>query len=824
MGEGIKEINPERIDIEETLRLLSQAGIEEAVLKSLEKQRVILSAEGINPEIAEILTAEHQKITGCLVENALSKKVARDCDTVIDTELNRKDVFYATPEAKFEGRIENVLEKVLENLKKYFQIKGIGITYKNPLSQAEEKDKVLATQDVEKEVTAGIVKNYNPKGEFHQNGADEFHHRESMTLGLTPIYIDFIFSDTKNTNLILLVIDAVKSVIDTFFDSQLKKFLKQNIDAKKREIIEKYSSGTEFKWRNICVELLQMLGEMGLDGLLLCKRFDSQNPEITQIDKAGKITEKSEENAQTIQQMANLLVYNFNGFQDITNPNKGEDLGKFLFKYKNSTEQDMARFICNCLSDVLGQREGLRKAFVKSVTLKYANAILDDDVEKQGQHEIVTLFGDINGYSEFSNKIGERVKRGEYKKDPLPEIMERYKTEINKIIARNKKFGVFDKMVGDAVIIHFRPPFNKEGKDIDNKKDGAHDISSHIQNALEMSHIVQGIWDKVLEDYERENNIILPPHPINSWGIKSYEGVVGIYGDIKSEESPLEITVYGPKMNETARLQGAAKKGAVLVEEKTWEKYLKGGQKKFVQLGLSIVLFGKNIPDPIHAVTVITRKEFEEMQKNQRQFFAEREPLRRQYYEKNPETPIPYYYCTEETMSSFPDGDYTVAMINEEPEGPVILEVAMESHRFKIKLQRDRINYMQFSVSKKSLDLLEKERRQHDCSRRTTLRVINNKFNIVRYVDIEEVIKEKINELAAENKKSQQESFTLEQLPRWKYEIIKKEDEEDGDIKFTLSGCGCIFNLLVKEHEKNAIIGEVSDKGYVDHREGCLFF
>ncbi|MBN1494473.1 hypothetical protein JW911_01900 [Candidatus Peregrinibacteria bacterium] len=812
----------ETTEIDESIKLLKQAGVDASVTDALEKIKNLISAETVNAEITKILKGIKGAVISCLVSNSVSKKTVLDCDKIIDDAENDQDISNISYEEAFKNKVKNVLEKVLENLKKYLNIKGIGIVYNDPLTK---KPQEITTAGITEGRVSQITTDYDPKDNFHPYGS-EFHHIQEMKFGTRPVgNIDFIFSDTRNEQLIMEVTEAVKSVIDTFLDNQLKKFLQHEIEMRKREIIEKNYSKTGFKWRDIIIELFKILKEMGMDGMLICKRFDAQKPAITRIDGKGNITETCESEDFALQDMVKRYGFDFNGMQDITYPNLQKFLGSFLFKYDNTTDKEMLIFIAECLSDVLRQREDIRYELVKSVGLRYANAIIDNNVEMQGKHEIVTLIGDINGYSSFTREISECVKQGVYKQDPLPDIMDRFSEQISAEIDRDDELkGVLDKIVGDEVIIHFRLPFDKEGKDIEGKTEGEHDISLYVQRALKMCSKVQQIFDKVLHEVENEFKINLPRYPKFSFGIKSYEDVVGIYGNLKNPESRIQITVFGPGINETARIQTGAKEGAILIEEKTWEKYLEGNGTEFSQTGLPIIILGKNIKDPINAVNGLTSLEIDEMEARQEQFFKEQEPLRQAYYKKNPRAKTPYYYCTEETMHLLPEGDYTVAMSDEEPDGPVILEVARESHRFKIKLPRDKVINLQYPIGQQALNKLIEERKEFDCSQRKTFRVRNNKFYLIKYVDIEEIVREQIEVIKAKNKESQQDHFTLEQLPAGKYEIIKKEDEKDGDTILTLSRSGTSLKLLIQENQKKSIIGKITDRGYVEHREGCLYF
>ena len=152
------------------------------------------------------------------------------------------------------------------------------------------------------------------------------------------------------------------------------------------------------------------------------------------------------------------------------------------------------------------------------------------------RQQITTLFADIRGFSSYSERSDPEKVVG---------IINRYFAFA--LSAVDRREGIIDKYMGDAVMAHFNTPLRP--------------VADHAW------HAVLAAWDfkQVIEEYL----YVVPPEerlPIGI-GINTGEPVVGNVG----AEDRMEYTAIGDAVNLARRLQESARGGQILLSSSTYE-------------------------------------------------------------------------------------------------------------------------------------------------------------------------------------------------------------------------------------------------------------
>lgn len=172
------------------------------------------------------------------------------------------------------------------------------------------------------------------------------------------------------------------------------------------------------------------------------------------------------------------------------------------------------------------------------------------------QAEIGIVFADISGFTKISEQI---------LKDPgrITALVDNWSSGI---MDRVFKYGAcLDKLVGDCVILLFGPPFYELAPEeiADNLLKSAREI---VEFTTEFLNQPENKDIREHKDFEKFGVAI---------GINFCQAVVGLIGPND------DLTAFSSGMNNTARLQGLAHAGEILVTEKVHELAAKSGSWKF---------------------------------------------------------------------------------------------------------------------------------------------------------------------------------------------------------------------------------------------------
>lgn len=747
---------------------------------------------------------------------------------------------------KFVASVQEFLTTTLDFLKPLSNIKGVGIVYNEPYTQEPRE---FIAGDIREDRIKRLVEDEALTPEDHdeaqqiifgKKGDEENHLIIEMKFGARKIgYIDFIFEGKYVDPIMTKTCQAIKDRIDNFLDEGLQNVLEERIRREQLKILEKHFLD---EWRAICIEFLKIIHSFSENPVLICKRFDLLTPGHSEITKDGEVGTQDDNGNQTklsdvIAQKARqikeskgknvkvvtLQYPSFLDHEDLEkqgiDPVEAELMGAVIAEASSDTQRKMLINITKQLEDILKRREELRARFIQVFGLQVANAYLDGQLETMGEHEIVILIGDVKAYSKFTQAIAEAVKKQQFPENLVPEIMNMFTEEISVAIDRDTELkGVLDKIIGDEAIVFFGPPFDPEGRDIDGNKDGEQDIKNHILKGLKMCAKIQNIFRTILEKIEAKYGIKLPWYPLFSYGLKKVKDVVGIFGNIKNPYSRLDYTAFGTGINETARIQAAAPAGGVLVDYETWKIYEEKGGDEFVAVGLPFLVRGKNIKDPIPVIQIIPKEQLQNTKKKQEAFLITKKSERAEFRDEG-DSDAPFFYCTEEDSELLPDGDYIVTGKDVEDTGSSILRLKFGDHHFAIKIDRDDIDKVEYPISIEMETELVEERKKNHFSRRKILRKKGDRFILIRHVSIEEIVEETLQKILDKNKKAGKDFVDIEDLPTGKYEIVKVEEQDDGDLVFTLLRGSKKLQLLLKE-EENVLQGSVLKSGYLVHTQG----
>ena len=150
---------------------------------------------------------------------------------------------------------------------------------------------------------------------------------------------------------------------------------------------------------------------------------------------------------------------------------------------------------------------------------------------------VTVLFADIRGYTRLSQELAA---------NDIMRFLNEHFTEMSKIIFEHE--GTLDKFIGDSVMAVFGSPFAT-----------GHDEANAVIAAQQMQRTVERLRKK-------RRGTGRSPFEI---GIGINTGHV-IAGNIGSPEK-MDFTVIGDTVNLSARLQGVAKRGEIVVGEPTYE-------------------------------------------------------------------------------------------------------------------------------------------------------------------------------------------------------------------------------------------------------------
>ncbi|MDT8317960.1 MAG: adenylate/guanylate cyclase domain-containing protein [bacterium] len=195
----------------------------------------------------------------------------------------------------------------------------------------------------------------------------------------------------------------------------------------------------------------------------------------------------------------------------------------------------------NDMAKGLQEREFIRQTFQKFVHKDVVNELLSkpDMVKVGGERKKATIiFTDIRGFTPLSESM---------RPEELIGLLNSYFGQLLPIIDRNG--GILDKFIGDAMMIVFGTPLEKDD-----------DSLRAVRTGLE-------IQEKLKElNSERERDGLSPV----IMGIGINTGYV-VAGNVGSEDR-MEYTVLGDAVNIAARIEGHSRTGEVMISEETYRE------------------------------------------------------------------------------------------------------------------------------------------------------------------------------------------------------------------------------------------------------------
>ena len=160
------------------------------------------------------------------------------------------------------------------------------------------------------------------------------------------------------------------------------------------------------------------------------------------------------------------------------------------------------------------------------------------------RQQVTVLFIDIVGFTDLTGRLDPAV---------LSELLNEYLREMTAVA--NKFNGTVDKFIGDAVMVLFGAP---------QEKDEAEQAWEAAQTAIKMMQAVEGlsmIWESRL------------PRPLQvRIGFNTGPCTAGVFGN----EMLRSYTVVGSAVNIAARLQTAASPNTIVFSEESYQ-YIKNG-------------------------------------------------------------------------------------------------------------------------------------------------------------------------------------------------------------------------------------------------------
>jgi adenylate cyclase len=220
------------------------------------------------------------------------------------------------------------------------------------------------------------------------------------------------------------------------------------------------------------------------------------------------------------------------------------------------------------LSDQLQERNRLmRKMLNRYVSQEVADMILTDPEKALSlggdTRPVTVLFADIRGFTHFTESHS-----AEYVVETLNSVF----TMLTPVVFKHR--GTFDKYVGDAIMAFYGAPVA-----------GPDDHLRAARTALEM----QRVFDQWQSEREELSQLGL------GIALNSGDAIVGNVGS----EKVMDYTVIGDTVNVTARLQGEARSGEVLISAETYQ--LLSSQITAESLGLYYVK-GRSEPVEVYAL------------------------------------------------------------------------------------------------------------------------------------------------------------------------------------------------------------------------------
>jgi len=771
------------------------------------------------------LALQARRSTDRIGDTASSEKVQKT------TKLSEERVTTDNERKRFEKIVRKVLNRIIEFLKKVSDTPpiGVGFTFQEPLKGETNKiQEGPIRQDIK--YILGTQEEIG-EDEYESQHDNERHLLLKMTFGENEGeneigYMDFVFNGTEISPKTKFICRNIKEVFDTFLNNGLHNILMDRIQEAQEIISSKFGL---LDWRKIMEEYMKILKKIGFDATLICKRF---GPET---EGACKITDNEatdfDEKSSTVNIINDQALKSSNEILELRliprNSETSVLMGALLFNSDDEKKTQLIAHIAKTLEEVIRRREELRESLIHNLTRKAANLYVDGKLEKLGKHEFVIMIGDMNGFSAWAERLKRDAEAGKYREalnnrikddEILAKIMGRFFNDVS-IFINTETDGTLDDFIGDEVIAYFGPPFDNQGRDSKGKKDNERDIAGHINDALKLTERIQGIFDRVVSQFEQEFGINLGGHPIFSFGIKSVKDYVGIYGDFDRKYSRVKLTDIGTGINRTARTQSAAKNGATLVGYETWLQYKSKGQETdFEQVGPKYYFQGKNLQDPILVVQVLRKEKIEKQKAEQRsQVLNKKGSL--MFWDQN-------------NYNEIPDGDYICPMGPMSKQGAIMnLKLHLENDKegFPVAIPREKISEIIYLIPDDEEQKLNQQGKIMGVPNDVYLRKIVNRFFVIRYENLEKVQCRALNEIIERNEKNGLSYVKFDDLVPGVYKLRgeKHDTHPDGDVLLKLKRGGRDVDVLVQSYEMNLLrfdTDAIPISGVVEFAEGFLNF
>lgn len=224
------------------------------------------------------------------------------------------------------------------------------------------------------------------------------------------------------------------------------------------------------------------------------------------------------------------------------------------------------------LVDFNRERNSLRKFFSDKVINQLTSELgYDKNYLAAREEEIGIIFADISGFTKMSEQILKTPEK-------ITKLVDSWS---NGILAQVFPLGgCLDKLVGDCIILLFGPPFYNDSPE------------TIVEKTLKAAEIIVNFTGEFLRS--PENEAIQKHEDFDKFGValgvNFCPSVVGLIGPND------DLTAFSSGMNLTARLQGLANAGEVLVTEKTHEIATKIGKWEFEDQNSAPV---KNVAKPL---------------------------------------------------------------------------------------------------------------------------------------------------------------------------------------------------------------------------------
>jgi class 3 adenylate cyclase len=264
------------------------------------------------------------------------------------------------------------------------------------------------------------------------------------------------------------------------------------------------------------------------------------------------------------------------------------DLGKLVAEVEGGLDtfgRDLMRIFANSVSqrliDYNRERRHLAQFFSPTVV---SELLSDPDYRRKHLSPrvkpVAILYADINSFT----KLCERALR---RPDRIGEFVDHWSEGAVRIAW--ERGGVFDKMVGDCVIIHFGPPFYR-GSD-----------GQNARQALLAAREIQAFTKRL----ERDPRFCSLPRKAKLKGLGVAVGInlcpaaIGLFGPNQ------DFTAFSSGMNQAARLQSQAGFRETLAMESAVAAMRKAGQAKGMGFQGPFEVEVKNVAKPLRYYRLI---------------------------------------------------------------------------------------------------------------------------------------------------------------------------------------------------------------------------